>query len=79
MEISPEHFKGRNLKVMDTPVTMISVNPAGETKSSPHYPSETWPLDTPGGRFYAECWDDQAPVTREGQLIFFFQSFNSFK
>jgi hypothetical protein len=29
-------------------------------------------LDTPGGRFYAE-WDEQAPVTREGQLIFFFQ------
>ncbi|TAG08013.1 MAG: hypothetical protein EAZ42_11965, partial [Verrucomicrobia bacterium] len=33
----------------------------------PQYPSGTWPLDTPGGRFYAE-WDDQAPVTREGQL-----------
>jgi hypothetical protein len=29
-------------------------------------------VDTPGGRFYAE-WDDEAPVTREGQLIFFFQ------
>jgi hypothetical protein len=26
----------------------------------------------PGGRFHAE-WDEQAPVTREGQLIFFFQ------
>ena len=31
-----------------------------------------WPLDTPGGRFYAE-WESQAPVTREGQLMFFFQ------
>lgn len=29
-------------------------------------------MDTPGGRFYAE-WDDQSPVSREGQLIFFFQ------
>jgi hypothetical protein len=29
-------------------------------------------VDTPGGRFRAE-WDVQAPVTREGQLIFFFQ------
>jgi hypothetical protein len=29
-------------------------------------------VDTPGGRFYAE-WDDETPVTREGQLIFFFQ------
>jgi hypothetical protein len=32
----------------------------------------SWPVDTPGGRFFAE-WDSQAPVTREGQLIFFFQ------
>jgi hypothetical protein len=31
-----------------------------------------WPLDTPGGRFYAE-WDTEAPTSREGQLIFFFQ------
>lgn len=29
-------------------------------------------MDTPGGRFYAE-WDDQAPVTREDQLMFFLQ------
>lgn len=57
---------------MDAPVTLISANPAGETKNTPGCPLGTWPLDTPGGRFYAE-WDDQAPVTREGQLIFFFQ------
>ena len=31
-----------------------------------------WPVDTPGGRFYAQ-WCDDAPVTREGSLIFFFQ------
>lgn len=29
-------------------------------------------VDTPGGRFYAE-WDSQSPVTREGQLMIFFQ------
>ena len=29
-------------------------------------------MDTPGGRYYAE-WDLDAPVTREGQLIFFAQ------
>ena len=29
-------------------------------------------MDTPGGRFFAE-WETQAPVTREGQLMFFFQ------
>ena len=50
----------------------ISAHPAGEVKTAPHYPAGTWPLDTPGGRFYAE-WDDKSPVTREGQLIFFFQ------
>jgi hypothetical protein len=29
-------------------------------------------VDAPGGRFYAE-WDPDAPVTRDGQLLFFFQ------
>ena len=33
---------------------------------------QPWPLDTPGGRFYAE-WDEDTPTTRDGQLIFFFQ------
>src|SRR6516162_3677277 len=31
-----------------------------------------WPVDTPGGRYFAE-FDDEAPVTREGQLVFFAQ------
>ena len=31
-----------------------------------------WPVDTPGGRYYAEL-DYEAPVTREGQLVFFAQ------
>ena len=53
-------------------MALISVHPQGESKSTPKYPSGTWPLDTPGGRFHAE-WDAQAPVTREAQLIFFFQ------
>lgn len=57
---------------MEAPMSVISANPASETKIPPQFPSGTWPLDTPGGRFYAE-WDDQAPVTRDGQLIFFFQ------
>src|ERR1035437_1926086 len=57
---------------MDAPASLISTNPAGEPQNAPEYPSGSWPLDTPGGRFYAE-WDDQSPVTREGQLIFFFQ------
>jgi hypothetical protein len=57
---------------MDAPVTVIAANPAGESKNTTSYPPGSWPLDTPGGRYYVE-WDDQAPVTREGQLIFFFQ------
>src|ERR1700754_4923992 len=31
-----------------------------------------WPVETPGGRYYAE-FDSEAPTTREGQLIFFAQ------
>lgn len=57
---------------MDSTMAVITAHPAGEANTSPQYPSGSWPLDAPGGRFYAE-WDDQAPVTREGQLIFFFQ------
>jgi len=59
---------------MDAPVIVISANPTGETKTPLQYPSGTWPLDTLGGRLYAE-WDDQAVAvgTREGQLIFFFR------
>ena len=49
---------------MDAAATLICPNPAGERQKLPEYPSGSWPLDTPGGRFYAE-WDDQAPVTRE--------------
>ena len=33
-------------------------------------------MDTPGGRYYAE-FDEDAPVTREGQLIFFAQFLHS--
>src|SRR4051794_11872092 len=46
----------------------VAVHPQGES------PLEQlpWPVDTPGGRYFAEL-DDEAPVTREGQLIFFAQ------
>ena len=47
-------------------------HPTGEKPTGIETLKRSWPLDTPGGRFYAE-WDTQAPVTREGQLIFFFQ------
>ena len=57
---------------MDTPATLIVANPVGESENARQYPPGSWPLDTPGGRYYAE-WDGDAPVTREGQLIFFFQ------
>lgn len=51
---------------------LIRANPQGEAENPCGPPNGSWPLDTPGGRFYAE-WDDESPVTREGQLIFFFQ------
>jgi hypothetical protein len=51
---------------------LIRTHPQGESKTISQYPSGTWPLDTPGVRFHAES-DDQAPVTRKGQLFFFFE------
>ena len=57
---------------MEAPLALISAHPEGEGNTPPPYPSGSWPVDTPGGRFHAE-WDDEAPVTREGQLLFFFQ------
>ena len=56
-----EHFAG-----------LVKAHPEGEAVLASLGNAERWPVDTPGGRFYAE-WDSQAPVTREGQLIFFFQ------
>ena len=57
---------------MEATKSPICAHPAGESENHASCPSGSWPLDTPGGRFYAE-WDDETPVTREGQLIFFFQ------
>lgn len=51
---------------------VFSVHPDGESQREVDGGAKSWPLDTPGGRFYAE-WDTEAPVTREGQLMFFFQ------
>src|ERR1700712_271742 len=47
---------------------VFAVHPSGESTVE----SLPWPVDTPGGRYFAE-FDDEAPVTREGQLIFFSQ------
>jgi len=57
---------------MNTVIDVVAANPVGESKSEVRNAGNSWPVDTPGGRFYAE-WDAEAPVTREGQLIFFFQ------
>ena len=50
----------------------VWVHPKGERQKALDGDKKSWPVDTPGGRYYAE-WDTEAPVTREGQLIFFFQ------
>jgi hypothetical protein len=53
-------------------LTRPMAHPLGEVLKSPPAIVGAWPVDTPGGRFYAE-WDDETPTTRDGQLIFFFQ------
>ncbi len=57
---------------MERKIIPVEAHPIGEAAITPCGPVDRWPLDTPGGRFYAE-WESQAPVTREGQLMFFFQ------
>lgn len=57
---------------MERKILPLETHPKGESSQIVVGASARWPVDTPGGRFYAE-WDSQAPVTREGQLMFFFQ------
>ncbi len=57
---------------MDREIQLRDTHPEGERVSDTLDSSKRWPLDTPGGRVFAE-WQEDLPVTREGQLIFFFQ------
>jgi len=57
---------------MKSKIIALSAHSKSEPVNAASGPADRWPLDTPGGRFYAE-WESHAPVTREGQLIFFFQ------
>lgn len=57
---------------MTSAETSNPIHPEGECRILPDRSVSAWPVDTPGGRFFAE-WDDQTPTTREGQLVFFFQ------
>ena len=50
----------------------LSAHLKGESLKGSSGGENSWPVDTPGGRFYAE-WDAEVPTSREGQLIFFFQ------
>jgi hypothetical protein len=54
---------------MDPITPSESVHPAGESTAPV---STAWPIDTPGGRYYAE-WEPDAPVSVHGQLAFFAQ------
>lgn len=60
------------MRCMSALLDQLSAHPQGELEKHTISVGEAWPLDTPGGRFYVE-WDEDAPVTRDGQLIFFFQ------
>jgi hypothetical protein len=57
---------------MESIAALVKAHPQGECVFESANRSTSWPLDTPGGRFYAE-WETQIPVTRDGQLVFFFQ------
>lgn len=57
---------------MQQPHDSGGVHPAGEPLLPSLQSTPAWPVETPSGRYCAE-FDDQAPVTREGQLIFFAQ------
>lgn len=57
---------------MERKISPLAGHSKGEALTAIVETSSRWPVDTPGGRFYAE-WETQAPVTREGQLMFFFQ------
>jgi hypothetical protein len=57
---------------MQSRSVVLEAHLKGEPESLGSGAPSRWPVDTPGGRFHAE-WDPQAPVTREGQLMFFFQ------
>ena len=61
---------------MRAEVDLQITHPEGESENTAEITPQRWPLDTPGGRVYAE-WNDDLPVTREGQLIFFFQFLNA--
>jgi hypothetical protein len=69
-----QKFSGKMLKVtgVEAKSTPVETHPVGECKSTSFGDQRAWPVDTPGGRYYSE-WNTGAPVTREGQLIFFFQ------
>ena len=48
------------------------VHRLGESSPVSKSSSASWPVDTPGGRVHAG-WCHDAPMTREGSLLFFFQ------
>lgn len=50
----------------------VLAHPAGESIFTRFALPAAWPVATPGGRYYAE-FDLDAPVTREGQLVFLAQ------
>ena len=50
----------------------VSSHPKGESTTTDIFNQDAWPVDTPGGRVFAQ-WAEDCPVTREGSLLFFFQ------
>ena len=51
---------------------LLKAHPEGEEVFATLQTAGSWPVDAPGGRFFAE-WETHTPATREGKLMFFFQ------
>ncbi len=56
---------------MKPDLTALSAHPAGEEKIPSSVPAPM-SVDTGGGRYHVQ-WDDTAPMTPLGQLVFFAQ------
>jgi len=50
---------------MHTQTTLVSAHPVDKPALADSKPNPSWPVDAPGGRFYAES-DPYIPLSRDG-------------
>jgi len=56
-----------NIIAMSARLEWLGTHPVGEPAKGAVEPVGAWPMNTPGGRFFAK-WDVEAPPTHEGPL-----------